>query len=192
MKKKLQKTFILIFIVFIAISQIKLRAQTTGTLTDSDDSRTYQTIKIGNQWWMAENLNYYTLEGSWCYNNDTANCTKYGRLYNWETAKRVCPRGWHLPTKAEYDVLVENVEDDVNNAYTQLIDKGASGFNALLGGRLNKSDIFNGLNSDGVYWTSSKDYLEHVWYLNFYSENNNVFFYFSTDNVAVSVRCVKN
>ena len=118
-----------------------------GTLTDSRDGQTYKTVKIGDQVWMAENLNYaYTgipyIVGeltfdstSWCYDNDPANCTKYGRLYTWSAAmdsvgtwtangkgcglgstcsptnpvRGVCPSGWHLPTSAEWDTLLTEV-----------------------------------------------------------------------------------
>ena len=70
----------------------------TGTMTDSRDGKTYRTVKIGDQVWMAENLNYaytgvpykygsYTSDStSWCYGNDPANCDTYGRLYTWAAA----------------------------------------------------------------------------------------------------------
>jgi len=172
-------------------SNFHISAQITGTLSDID-FRTYKIIKIGNQWWMAENLDYVIEESSWCYQNDSLNCVKYGRLYNFESAMRACPRGWHLPSKIEFEVLLENVGDGLTNPYNQLINKESSGFGALLGGRLNGTDKFKDLNINGFFWTSTKDYLEHIWYLNLYSENNNAFFYFTKDDVGLSVRCLKN
>ena len=76
-----------------------------GSFTDPRDGKTYKTVKIGNQVWMAENLNYDAGSGSWCYED----CSQYGRLYNWETAKGVAPQGWHLPSKSEFETLLNNL-----------------------------------------------------------------------------------
>jgi len=74
------------------------------------EGQKYRTVKIGEQVWFAENLNY-NVSGSKCYNDDPANCAKYGRLYDWTTATTICPSGWHLPTNADWETLVNNVNN---------------------------------------------------------------------------------
>ena len=99
----------------------------TGTVTDIDGN-VYHTIKIGDQWWMAENLKvthyrngdpipHVTGDGTWSglttgaycnYNNDTNNVATYGRLYNWyavDDSRNIAPEGWHVPTDAEWRQL---------------------------------------------------------------------------------------
>ncbi len=76
-----------------------------NTIIDKRDNRQYATVKIGSQNWMAENLNYATLEGSWSYNDDDSLREVYGRLYDWNTAMEVCPAGWKLPGDNDWKEL---------------------------------------------------------------------------------------
>ena len=99
-------------------------SQQKGTFTDSRDGKKYGTVKINDQTWLAENLDY-EVEGSECYGNDPANCTKYGRLYDWKTALNICPKGWHLPSDKEWQTL----EDFAGNGIAGKKLKARSGWN---------------------------------------------------------------
>ena len=118
----------------------------TGYFQDKRDGKYYGTVKIGDQWWMSENLDY-RMETKMnlphvqkCYNEDPKNCDKYGALYALDFVitfmdyyeDSICPESWHIPTKMEIDNLTDNIE--YPNGMEALRPSGSSGFNALFGG----------------------------------------------------------
>jgi uncharacterized protein (TIGR02145 family) len=127
----------------------------SGTFTDSRDGQTYKTVKIGNQTWMAQNMNYRTEKRSCCYENNPDNCKKYGKLYDWNTANVACPKGWHLPSKGEWTKWITMV-GSLRAGKTLKSKSGWNesgngtddyGFSALPGGLLYSGGDF--LNADG-------------------------------------------
>jgi len=165
-----------------------LFAQQKGTFTDSRDKKIYKTVKIGEQVWMAENLNYEA-EGSRCYGEGglvydggiigltklspaeiQANCKKYGRLYNWKTAMKSCPKDWHLPSKGDWRELVNFAGGDNLAGKKLKAAKGWNrdsenlrsgdgndkfGFSTLPSGGRWGSD-FGGIGDNGHWWSSSE------------------------------------
>jgi uncharacterized protein (TIGR02145 family) len=134
-----------------------------GSLTDSRDAKTYKTVKIGNQVWMAENLNYKTGK-SWCYDGDNSNCEKYGRLYDWNTANTACPSGWHLPSHEEWNGLVA-VSGGAVAGKTLKSTSGwdgngngvdGNGFSAMPGGGL-YDGYFHDYGEEGVWWAATAE-----------------------------------
>jgi uncharacterized protein (TIGR02145 family) len=164
-----------------------------GTLTDNRDGLIYKTVKIGNQIWMAENLKYDAY-GSWCYENSSSNCLKYGRLYKWETAKNVCPTDWHLPSKEEFEYLIQNVGSNNSDVYKSLIQDGSSGFTAQFGGFCYDLVSFDCIDTDANYWSNSLNNGINggAWNLRLYKDNGVASMSYSNEKCGFSIRCVKD
>jgi uncharacterized protein (TIGR02145 family) len=185
-----------------------------GTFTDTRDGKTYKTVKIGKQTWMAQNLNYKTKSGSWCYENSADSCDKYGRLYDWKTAQTVCPKRWKLPDTADWNKLVATAGGkmiagkklkaksgwykDKNIDFNGTDDYG---FSALPGGNLgdgiSQNNFFNVLEG-GIWWTATEygNYEAPSRSMSGYDSGNDdrVWYdwkdYYRNKNQGYSVRCV--
>jgi len=174
-------------------------------LTDERDGKTYKwTMMEANmgaygQYWMVENLNYEAA-GSKCYNDDPANCDKYGRLYDWKTAKTACPNGWHIPSDAAWEKFTTFAGGSLVAGKTLKSktewgwDKGGGGtddygFSALPGGSHSNGD-FSGINESGGWWSSSENGNEaRTWIISAASDYLTRAYYLKSEYMF-SVRCV--
>ena len=184
----------------------------TGTMTDERDDQEYKTVKIGDQVWMAENLNYSGAEVigasallGWCYDNDDDYCATYGRLYNWKTATKACPSGWHLPDTAEWNGLVYAIGDSLTagaklkSAVSWTGDDGNGedtyGFTALPGG-FRKEDYYDGQYYDihkfANFWTSSTKDDSYAYHMTIRFDNAKISTIADPLSYSLSVRCVKD
>ncbi|PKK84270.1 MAG: hypothetical protein CVT49_04700 [candidate division Zixibacteria bacterium HGW-Zixibacteria-1] len=193
------------------------------------DGNMYSTIQIGSQCWMAENLKvtHYrngdpipnvTDDGVWAelatgaycnYNNDEGNVATYGRLYNWyavDDSRNIAPEGWHVPTDAEWQTLVDYLGGETV-AGGKMKEAGTShwlspntdatnesGFSALPGGNRYYYGGYGGVTGSGIFWSSTEREIADIaaWYrlLNFASSA--VFRNAEYKKGGLSVRCVRD
>ena len=177
---------------------------TATTFTDSRDGKVYKIVKIGRQVWFAENLNH-AAKGSKCYDNKAANCAKYGRLYNWNTALTVCPAGFHLPDDNEWYTL-RDYADNQETAGTRLKSTGGwnkngngtddYGFSALPGGSGGfgvRDDIFEDVNYSGLWWSATPYYKDgYVMRQLMRYNSESVISRYDHQRCLFSVRCIQD
>ena len=160
------------------------------TFVDYRDGKTYGAVKVENQIWMAQNLNYQ-VNHSFCYDKTGSNCDKYGRLYTWAgimdtlgglssngkgcgygsttcaptyPVQGICPQGWHLPSKEEFETLIEALGGKYTSG-PKLKSKSGwkdSGngtddyeFTALPSGRRTPDGVYDLLGEYGDLWSST-------------------------------------
>lgn len=185
-----------------------------GTLTDTRDNQTYKTVKIGEQIWMAQNLNYET-DSSFCNSNKESNCTKFGRLYLWNEAveKDICPEGWHVPSSEEFRTLTsavggENLAGLYLKATTDWdsfvlnegIGKDSYGFAALAASHRYYTGFFSPGETFTYLWSSSKsdykatikDTTAYAYALNMDNQTDAAELTSTRIDDANSVRCLKD
>ena len=192
-----------------------------GELVDDRDGQAYKTVKIGDQWWMAENLNFKT-DSSSCYIKEESNCAKYGRLYRWAAAvgksesecgygytcslpsgniQGVCPKGWHLPSKAEWKTLFNAVGGKSTAGKILKSTSGwnssgngtdSFGFSALpAGGRLSDGGYY-GKGNHADFWSSTESDDDDAYDVYLYYGIDDAYLSFGSKDHWVSVRCLKD
>ncbi len=178
----------------------------------------YNTITIGTQVWLKENLDVGTMiQGSnnmgnnetiekYCYGNDPSNCESYGGLYQWDEAMQytttqgaqgICPNGWHIPTLAEFEELKTTVNSDGNalKAIGQGTGNGegtnTSGFSALLVGYRYTATTFSGLGIATNFWSTFYSFVPYCVGVNQSYSDINIINWLD-QYFGNSVRCVQN
>ena len=185
-----------------------------NTFTDPRDGKKYRYVKIDEQEWMAENLNYGGNDGNFgiCYNNLPENCKKYGGLYGFQQTYEACPPGWHIPSHTEWETLLFFAASESNGAgsgqalksktgWKQAINNrgeampGGSdiyGFSALPGGAA--EGIYLAIGEAGNWWYSGEGGVGFVemMYNSPKAKREVGFIGAEVANKAYSIRCVKD
>jgi uncharacterized protein (TIGR02145 family) len=195
----------LIFTISFCICYLGGLSQETSPFTDTRDGKTYKTIKIGDQVWMAENLVYKPKNGTYsAWGDDAKNSTTYGYLYNWETAQKVCPNGWHMPSDNDWKLLEEYLKTtggeythadqmkSENGWYDNANGKNTTGFNALPSGACLFYDYSYWFMTEKAYfWTSTPEGVDATGRVISYDEEAIESGLYSKNN-RLSVRCIKD
>ncbi|MDX2444448.1 MAG: FISUMP domain-containing protein [Bacteroidales bacterium] len=186
---------------------------------DVRDGQSYNTVQIGDQIWMAEDLNYDS-KGSLIYGLDTSNADIYGRLYLWETAQNVCPEGWHLPSDGEWlqleqyigvptdELIIEDLRGtneggllkETGTEHWHSPNEGgldSYGFCVLPGGLFDYLFVdFEYLGFYGLFWTTADSIWNDKVPLGclrvFDYERGGIHRYYDRKSHCLSVRCVKD
>ena len=190
-----------------------------GIPTVTYEGKTYNTVLIGSQCWLKENLDVGTMIQSsqnqtnngviekYCYDNDPNNCNTYGGLYQWNEAMQysttpgvrgICPPGWHIPTLAEFQTLATTVGNDGNalKAVGQGSGGGAgtntSGFSALLSGYRNTNGSFGDLGIHTFFWSSTEYSSTGAYIPVLTSYDSRIDLSYGLKEGGFSVRCLKD
>ena len=163
--------------LWIEVIETKLAASHSfscgSVLVDSRDGQSYQTVQIGNQCWMSENLNVGArIDGDqnqsdnskiekYCYDDNASNCKSYGGLYQWDemmnysnktTTKGICPTGWHIPSDEEWkkmELQLGMSHNDVNEVAWRGTNQGnqlkGENNSVLWGSNMSSQSNFNAL-----------------------------------------------
>jgi len=142
--------------------EIKNKEEIPKIFIDNRDGKKYKIVKIGNQIWFAENLAFKPDSSTfWVYEEKQENVKKYGYLYDYKTALEVVPQGWHLPTKKEFETLLNHYKEEPFKSLTE--DK--NGLSIVFGGWFFDESWFVKEGSEVGFWSSDKENDNKAWLL---------------------------
>ncbi len=147
-----------------------------GLFIDKRDNEIYRTVQIGNQVWMAENLRYIA-DDSKIDELEKNFIQRFGERYKWKTAQNVCPEGYRLPSKEDFELFIENTK---KYDFEDLLWDGSSGF----------SLIFRALLSAG-FWSASEKNKLRIYTLDFAVKQKLLKIGLSENAGKLPVRCIK-
>ena len=170
-------------------------------LVDVRDGQAYKTVKIGDQWWMAENLNFRT-DSSFCFDHEERNCTMYGRLYTWAAASSACPSGWHLPSVTEFENLFTAVGGSSTGglklkATSSWYDGGNGtddfGFSAISTGIMDYDMNYHFREGNNAFfWSSSENDPNNALFMSLLYDKDIADLSSHFKSFGVAVRCIKD
>lgn len=235
----LHKNVILFAVTLFCIGLTGLQAQ---TIKDIDGNK-YNVVKIGTQLWMKENLkttkyrngdligtttpdtlditNENTPKYQWVYDGNENNVATYGRLYTWYAvtdSRNICPKGWHVPTDAEWTTLTDYLTNNgygyegsgidiaksmaatsgwttnstASNVGNDQTSNNSSGFTAFAGGYRYGSGSFNAFGSYCYLWSATELNSASAWYRSLNDQRNDVYRESSSKQNGVPIRCLRN
>lgn len=181
-------TLIFSFVIYFqALSQTQA---TNSNLKDNRDNKVYKVVKIGKQTWMAKNLSYDIKDGSWSLEMSEENRKRAGLLYSWKAAQEACPTGWHIPSKEEWQELINFVgKDKISEGALVEGSSNSTGFSAVHGGCIDMEGFFADVFAQ--FWTSSESG-QYVWYVNLDSDQISLHKKDCKEWAGFSIRCIKN
>jgi uncharacterized protein (TIGR02145 family) len=198
------RTRVVAIALSIAFGSVGGAEWTHGSAKDQTVSRTTSSTKrmADGKEWTTANLNVHA-SPSYCYDDAELNCRRYGRLYTWESAQRVCQSlgdGWRLPTDEEWRQLARRYggvsadsADKGGAAFRALMNGGTSGFNAVLGGNRSADGEYARLQAHGFYWTASDNDPGSAPFYNFGQGGRALHRQPQGEKqMAISVRCVRD
>lgn len=165
--------------------------------------QTYRTVKIGDQEWMAENMNA-KVDGSACYRDSSKYCDMYGRLYSWDAAMKVCPEGWRLPDTTDWSILFKSVGGMATAATHLKATSGWTsdgngddkfGFSAFAAGGSDTGSAvkYAGKGIDAAFWTSEVKNSYDAWGVGMYwADSHPKIEVHTLASNRRSVRCMKD